>query len=223
MGHHVCTNIYLERKRDVLTRKQFVIGQLLRGEDQQLAREQRCGTTKNLWFADNSTSRCPYEIFDEQRILFLFFPNNLPRYTIPRYLCVTRISVETWTKKKQTRSGRNERSSDDTEKRKQKIEFENDRKERTRFVSFVPIRTVLHHSEPINELPLWAFLHYETCCWISIALDIYINAHTIIARTVYLLCSILAFNYLILSIGSIYTAVRLQVESFPIYRAIVRW
>lgn len=48
MGYHVCTNIYLERKRDVLTRKQFVIGQLLRGEDQQLAREQRCGTTKNL-------------------------------------------------------------------------------------------------------------------------------------------------------------------------------
>ncbi len=57
----------------------------------------------------------------------------------------------------------------------------------------------------------------------SLSLSIYINAHTIIARTVYLLCSILAFNYLILSIGSTYTAVRLQVESFPIYRAIVRW
>lgn len=97
--------MYLSQKGNemFLTRKQFVNWSAPRGTTT------GAGTAlpydeKSCDSIDNSTSRClAYEISrdDSRFIFFFFFSNNLPRY-----LRVTRISVETWTRKKTNSIGK---------------------------------------------------------------------------------------------------------------------
>lgn len=187
-----------------------------------VAREhRRRGITKNLWFADNS--RCPYEISGtgtSNGFFFYFFRITFRAYTIPRYLCVMRISVETWTEKKANSIGKKRK----VKRWHRETKTEDPRANSKTIEKNVFDSCLLSLYEPYYTIVNRAFLHDETCCWIFAIAFVYIRIyiHTSITHTIYLLRSILAFNYLILSIGiALYASKLAIVESFPIHRGII--